>query len=108
MLRVALAVGNSGEARRLADAVAKAFPAFFFGEADIGYFYALVKDYSAALFWLRRAYTRLDSNLFSLAYSRTTPPDLVKTSGWKRLMSLPEARAWLKAHDEVAMTIGPN
>jgi tetratricopeptide (TPR) repeat protein len=108
LFRVALAAGNFGEAHRLANAVAEAFPAFVFGEADVGYFYALVKDYSAAQSWLMRAYTHRDSDLFSLAYSRTTPPDFVKTSGWKTLMSLPEARAWQKAHDRVAMTLGRN
>ncbi len=108
LLRVALATGDIREAHRLADAVARAFPAFFFGEADIGYFYALVREYPEALLWLRRAYAHRDPNLFSLAYSPTTPPDLVKTSGWKTLMSRPEARAWQKAHDRLAMTFARN
>ncbi len=102
-LRVALAAGDLARARKAADEVARHFPGFFFGEADVGYFYALANDYSSAIRWLQRAYSHRDTTLFSLAYSPTTPPKLIKSSGWKSLMAKPEARAWQTAHDRVAL-----
>jgi tetratricopeptide (TPR) repeat protein len=101
-LRIAVALDDTGLAARLAEEVANRFPDFFFKEADVGYFYALAKEYPAALRWLNRAYASHDSNLFSLVYSTSTPSELVKGEGWKALMSRPEARAWKKAHDRLA------
>lgn len=105
-LRVAIEMRDAGEAHKQAARIANNFPGFFFGEADIGYFYALAMDFSAALPWLERAYRHRDSNLFSLAYSPTTPPGLVKTAGWKSIMSRPEGRAWQQEHDRIAKKLG--
>ena len=107
-LRIALAAGDLSGARKAADEVAQHFPGFFFGETDVGYFYALTNNYSAALRWLQRAYSHRDTTLFSLAYSPTTPPKLIQNFGWKSLMAKPEARAWQRAHDRVAATLARN
>jgi hypothetical protein len=107
-LHIAAAAANFKEVRRLADVLAGRFPSFVFGETDVGYFYALAEDFSAAVRWFDRAYRRHDPVLFSLMYSQTTPPRLLQTPGWKSLMSRPDARAWQAAHDRLAQEfVGP-
>jgi len=98
-------LSESGDLRRvhaLAAAIAARFPAFVFGETQIGWFYALSGDYRTALSWLNRAYEKRDLALFSLPYSPTTPRALLQTQGWTRLMTRPDSRAWQAAHDNLA------
>ncbi|MFL6691298.1 MAG: hypothetical protein ACJ8IR_14110 [Alphaproteobacteria bacterium] len=94
--------GDLRRARLLADAAAARFPSFVFGEADIGYFYALSREFAAASPWLERAYNKHDATLFSLVYSPTTPPSLLQSAMWTSIMARPEARTWRAAHDRLA------
>lgn len=101
-LRIAIASGRAAEAHRLADEIAGELPVFVFDEMDAGEFYAATGDITAALKWFARAYDRRDFDLFAVQTSAATPPALVASPGWKRLMQRPEAKKWQAAHDEVA------
>jgi TolB-like protein len=94
--------GHLKEAHALADALAKRFPSFIFGEADIGSFYLEAGDVGTALDWFRRAYDNRDHNLFAVTYLPTTPASLAKSFGWNALKQKPEAKAWQATHDALA------
>jgi TolB-like protein/Tfp pilus assembly protein PilF len=66
-LKLAAAAGKTGEAHRIADAIAGRFPTFVFSEADVGAFYLAADDPTKALQWFERAYDKRDYDLF--AYS---------------------------------------
>lgn len=101
-LKRAAALDHTDEAHALADALARRFPAFIFGNTNIGNFYLAAGDPAAALQWFRRAYENRDYDLFALSYLPTTPPAFLQSAGWIGLRQRPEALAWQAAHDRLA------
>ncbi len=107
-LQNAAASGRKTEAHTLADNIAGRFPAFVFGETDIGTFYLAAGDVSRALVWFGRAYDKRDDQLFAIAYKSATPPALLKSQGWIALNRKPEARAWQAAHGRLLAELASN
>jgi tetratricopeptide (TPR) repeat protein len=104
----AAVAGRKAEAHGLANALAARFPAFVFGETDIGQFYLAAGDVPRALAWFERAYAKRDYKLFAIPYFAAAPPSLLKSPGWIALMKKPEARAWQSAHDRLADELAAN
>jgi TolB-like protein len=107
-LKSAAAAGRMAESRALADAIAKRFPAFVFGETNIANFYLTAGDFSGALQWLSRAYDRGEYDLFAISYLPTTPRNFLKTPGWIALKQKPEGVAWQAAHDRLSAEFSAN
>jgi tetratricopeptide (TPR) repeat protein len=100
--------GRFAEARALTNQIAQRFPSFVFAETDIGTFYLGAGDMADALKWFNRAYDKRDYHLFAIAYFTTTPPVLLTSPGWIALTQKPEAKAWQKAHDQLATELAAN
>jgi tetratricopeptide (TPR) repeat protein len=107
-LKSAAAAGRTAEARALADAIAKRFPAFVFGETNVANFYLAAGDFGDALQWFQRAYDRGEYDLFAISYLPTTPRNFLTTPGWIALKRKPEGVAWQAAHDRVAADLAAN
>ena len=107
-LQNAAAAGRKAEAHTLADNIAARFPAFVFGETDIGGFYLAAGDVSRAIVWFGRAYDKRDDQLFAIPYKAAIPPALLKSQGWIALNRKPEARAWQAAHDRLLIELSSN
>jgi len=101
-LKRAVASGATEEAHALADAIARRFPAFVFGNTNIGSFYLAAGDPAAALNWFRRAYDNRDYDLFAISYLPTTPTAFLSSAGWISLKEKPEALAWQAAHEQLS------
>jgi len=107
-LKRAAALGRTEEAHALADAIARRFPAFVFGNTNIGSFYLAAGDPAAALQWFRRAYDTRDFDLFAISYLPTTPPAFLESAGWIGLRQKPEALAWQAAHEKLSAELSAN
>ena len=107
-LKRAAALGRMDEAHALADAIARRYPAFIFGDTYIGNFYLAAGDPAAALQWFRRAYESRDNALFALSYLPTTPREFLQSAAWNDLRRKPEAVAWQVAHDRLATELAAN
>jgi TolB-like protein/thioredoxin-like negative regulator of GroEL len=99
---------RKAEAHALADSIAARFPAFVFGETDIGLFYLAAGDVPRALVWFERAYAKRDYKLFETPFLAAAAPSLLKSQGWIALMKKPEARAWQSAHDRLSADLAAN
>jgi tetratricopeptide (TPR) repeat protein len=107
-LKRAADAGRMAEAHALADAIARRFPSFVFGNTNIASFYLAAGDPAAALQWFRRAYDNRDYDLFAVSYLPTTPPAFLGSAGWISLKQKPEAVAWQAAHDRLAAELSAN
>jgi adenylate cyclase len=107
-LKNAVASGRKADAHALADNIAARFPAFVFGETDIGTFYLAAGDVPRAVTWFGRAFDKRDDQLFAIPYNGTVPPALLKSQGWITLNQKPEAKAWQAAHDRLSAELSSN
>src|SRR5207248_87696 len=94
-----LARGAPQPGTTLPHPIARRFPAFVFGNTNVGSFYLAAGDPAAALQWFRRAYDNRDIALFAISYRPTTPPAFLASAGWISLNQKPEAIAWHAAHE---------
>ena len=89
-------------AHKLADAVAKQFPASGITATDLGSAYAMTNDLNAAMKWYRRAVDLHEPQFLRVPYANPQLTKLYADPRWKAVRAEPKVRDWDEARREIA------
>src|SRR5262249_6666587 len=102
---LAVARKDFAAARKVADAVARLFPASGITATDIGTAYAMTDDIGDAMTWFRKAFAMHEVLLPRLAYANPELTKLFADPRWKVLRAEPAIVDWEKARADVLSSL---